>query len=137
MRIKTRTYNADKLSEDILDFIVRNGIDQAEFAKLIGISTSGVSRIINKVSRYPHASTLTKICEVIDKDVTEYVGVSSVNSFNNADIELMSIDELTVMIGRLEQIRSRKVADEIKSQREALHNFEETYGHFVKEVGDS
>lgn len=122
-------YDRDKLIQDVREFMDTNNLSMRRFSKMCDIDPAVMSRILNK-KYYGSDNNLASICSVIDKSAGLYTDERIVIKYiakdvviDRKDVNKMSIEELTVQINWMKEIRKRKIEEEIELKMKEIQMY--------------
>lgn len=112
------TLDMDRFIDDWVVFMKDHNMSQKEFSELSGISTTKISRMVNRISVVPDLASVELIAGIIDVLIEDYVvGNGCVMNIDAVDLDSLSIEELDRMINKLKAVRHRKIKDELTAVR--------------------
>lgn len=121
-------YDVNKLMCDVQQYMILNNMTNYQFAEKAKVNLSTLSRI-RSGDYNPGKVIISKIVNTMDKDIKDYIKesrfvevceftknmLSHDKSLITASAELLTVDELTILIELLDNIKKNKIKEKIAS----------------------
>ena len=114
-------YDYERLAIDIRNFMNRNNITGRQFCELCGADESTLSRLLSGKIRHVRFETVDKMASALGL-TAEYYEMQKQQPY-----ESMSIEDLTALIMLLQDIRNRKLEEELPALREKTKLYEQLW----------